>query len=74
MYLGAMLCFLSYFFFCPHWLVLLISSANTAIVYGFILQGEQQNVIKFGDAYRRYMENVPRINLLVGLLRRLQSE
>jgi len=33
MYLGAMLCFLSYFFFHPHWLILLISSANIAVVY-----------------------------------------
>jgi hypothetical protein len=32
MYLGAMLCFLSYFFFLPHWFMLLISSANIAVV------------------------------------------
>jgi len=63
MYLGAMICFLSYFFFHPHWLILLISSANIAIIYWFILQGEQQNITKFDDAYKRYMETVPRINL-----------
>ena len=55
MYLGAMICFLSYFFFHPHWLILLISSANIAVVYWFILQGEQQEITRFGDAYRRYM-------------------
>ncbi len=69
MYLGAMLCFLSYVFFCPHWLILLISAVNIAIVYRFTLQGERQNIIVFGDAYQRYMENVPRINLLAGLFR-----
>lgn len=74
MYLGAMLCFLSYFFFHPHWLILLISSANIAVVYWFILQGEQQDITRFGDAYRRYMESVPRINLLAGIFRRLQSK
>ncbi len=73
MYLGAMLCFLSYFFFHPHWLALLLSSANIAVVYWFILQGEQQNITKFGDAYRHYMESVPRINLLAGIFKRLQS-
>lgn len=74
MYLGAMMCFLSYFFFHPHWLILLISSANIAIIYRFILQGEQQNITRFEDAYKRYMETVPRINLLAGIFRRLQSK
>jgi protein-S-isoprenylcysteine O-methyltransferase Ste14 len=74
MYLGAMLCFLSYFFFHPHWLILLISSVNIAVVYWFILQGEQQNIAKFGDAYRCYMGSVPRINLLAGIFRRMQSK
>jgi protein-S-isoprenylcysteine O-methyltransferase Ste14 len=74
MYVGAMLCYLSYVFFHPHWLILLISSVNIAIIYWFVLRGEQQNVIKFGDAYRRYMENVPRINLLAGILRLVQNK
>lgn len=74
MYLGAMVIFLSWIFFLPHWVVLLISSVNIAIVYWFILHGEHRNIEKFGSAYRRYMEAVPRINLLVGLLRRVQSK
>jgi protein-S-isoprenylcysteine O-methyltransferase Ste14 len=74
MYLGAMLCFLSFFFFLPHWLIFVISSLNIAVVYAFILQGDQQNITKFGDAYRRYMETVPRINLLAGIFRRMQSK
>jgi protein-S-isoprenylcysteine O-methyltransferase Ste14 len=74
MYLGAMLLFLSWVFFLPHWSIVLISSANIAIVYWFILQGERQNITKFGDAYRRYMKTVPRINLLAGLVRHLQSK
>ena len=73
MYLGAMLCFLSWTFFCPHWIVVLISFANMAIVYYYILQGEHRNINKFGTQYKRYMETVPRINLLAGLLRRAQS-
>jgi protein-S-isoprenylcysteine O-methyltransferase Ste14 len=73
MYLGAMLLFLSWIFFLPHWTIVLISAVNIAIVYGFILQGERQNITRFGDPYRRYMESVPRINLLAGLIRRLQS-
>ena len=74
MYLGAMVAFLSWIFFHPHWIIVLISSVNIAIVYWFILRGERQNITKFGDAYRRYMETVPRLNLLAGLIRRLQSK
>ena len=74
MYLGAMLLFLSWIFFLPHWIIVLISAVNIAIVYWLILQGEHQNITKFGDTYRRYMETVPRINLLAGLIRRLQSK
>jgi protein-S-isoprenylcysteine O-methyltransferase Ste14 len=68
MYLGAILAFLSWIFFLPHWITVLISSVNVAIVYWFILQGERQNIAKFGNTYRRYMDTVPRMNLLAGLL------
>jgi protein-S-isoprenylcysteine O-methyltransferase Ste14 len=74
MYLGAILLFLSWIFFLPHWIIVVISSVNIAIVYWFILQGERKNITKFGDTYRRYMETVPRINLLAGLIRRLKSK
>ena len=73
MYLGAIVLFLSWIFFLPHWIIVLISSVNIAIVYGFILQGERRNIVKFGAAYRCYTESVPRINLLAGLIRRLKS-
>jgi protein-S-isoprenylcysteine O-methyltransferase Ste14 len=72
MYLGAMFAFLSWIFFLPHWFILLISFVNIIIVYWFILQGERQNLVKFGDAYKGYMEAVPRINLLAGIIRRLR--
>jgi protein-S-isoprenylcysteine O-methyltransferase Ste14 len=73
MYLGAIVCFSSFFFFLPHWLILLLASVNIAVIYAFILQGDKQNLSKFGNAYRRYMERVPRINLLAGIVRRLRS-
>lgn len=74
MYLGAILLFVSWIFFLPHWIILVFSSVNTAIVYWFILQGERHNIAKFGNTYRSYMETVPRMNLLAGLLRILQSK
>jgi len=74
MYLGAILLFLSWIFFLPHWIVLVVSAVNLVIVYWFILQGERINISKFGDSYQRYMEKVPRINLIEGLLRILRTK
>jgi len=73
MYLGALLCFLSYVFFHPHWITLLISLINGVIVYRFIRQGEKQNIETFGDAYRQYRRAVPQINLFAGITRRLKT-
>jgi protein-S-isoprenylcysteine O-methyltransferase Ste14 len=74
MYVGAILCFLSYSFFVPHWLILLISAANIAIVYAFILQEEAQNIERFGSPYLTYMETVPRANPVAGILGRMRSK
>ena len=73
MYLGAILLFLSWIFFLPHWIVVLVSVANSAIVFWFILQGDRKNITKFGNAYRHYIEQVPRANLVVGLHRILRG-
>ena len=74
MYLGAMLCFSSFFFFHPHWITLVISLVNLPIIYLFILQGDGLNVARFGQEYARYMESVPRTNILSGIFRRLRSK
>jgi protein-S-isoprenylcysteine O-methyltransferase Ste14 len=70
MYLGSILCYLAFSFFVPHGIMILISVVNAAICYGFMVQGERQNLEKFGDDYRRYMEKVPRVNPLSGIFRR----
>ena len=74
MYVGAMLLFLSWIFFLPHWIIVLISAINIAIIYAFILQGERFNITKFGDAYSRYMERVPRLDLFTGMIRYLRRK
>ncbi|HEY46793.1 MAG TPA: isoprenylcysteine carboxylmethyltransferase family protein [Anaerolineae bacterium] len=71
MYVGAMLAFLSWVFFLPHWLTLLIASINIVIVYLFILQGERRNLELFGSDYESYIENVPRVNFIAGFLKSL---
>jgi len=46
---------------------------GSALFYKDILREEQMRVEKFGDDYRRYMEQVPRMNLLIGILRYLRQ-
>ena len=72
MYVGAILAFLSWVFFLPHWLTLLLSSINIVIVYLFILQGERRNIELFGSDYETYMENVPRVNFIAGFFKTLR--
>ena len=54
--------------------MVVLSNLNLIIIYRFMLEGEQQNLEKFGEAYARYMEVVPRANLFTGFIRLLQSK
>jgi hypothetical protein len=36
-------------------------------------QPDQNEIEKFGDAYRDYMERVPQINFILGIIRQLQN-
>jgi hypothetical protein len=38
-----------------------------------MLEGEKENILKFGEDYQRYMEDVPRINLFAGMLKLLRQ-
>ncbi len=74
LYLGAMLLYIAFTFFCPHWIMLVISVLNSGIVYAYIQQGDRQNIEKFGDPYREYSRTVPQINLLTGVIRSLRGK
>ena len=38
-----------------------------------MVEEEKRNIEKFGDAYRDYIKRVPRINLIAGIIRLIQS-
>ena len=53
-----------------HWVIILLGVVGS-LVFCLSLRGvDQWNVEKFGDAYRRYRDEVPAYNILLGLLRR----
>ena len=72
MYLGGMVMFLSHSFFNQHWIVAINTVVAIVCIYESIRMEDQSNVEKFGDDYKRYMEKVPRMNVVLGLIRLLR--
>jgi protein-S-isoprenylcysteine O-methyltransferase Ste14 len=54
------------------WLIVILGIASIVLVYLDALKADQYAIEKFGDDYKRYMERVPRINFLAGIMRLLQ--
>ncbi|MBN1311576.1 MAG: isoprenylcysteine carboxylmethyltransferase family protein [Anaerolineae bacterium] len=52
-----------------HWASVGLGIPAMAMVYLDLLKADQRLIEKFGDAYRRYMARVPRVNFVAGILR-----
>jgi len=52
-----------------HWISIALGVPAMAVVYLDLLKADQREVEKFGDAYQRYMERVPRVNFVTGIIR-----
>lgn len=48
---------------------MVLGLASLGLVYVDAFKADQYCIEKFGDAYTRYMERVPRVNFLAGLMR-----
>ena len=55
-----------------HWLSALIGVPLMVWFYFWTVKEEEGLSLKFGDDYKRYMQKVPRVNFLVGLIRWLR--
>jgi protein-S-isoprenylcysteine O-methyltransferase Ste14 len=51
-----------------HWASVVLGIPAMALVYLDLLKADQRLIQKFGDAYRRYMERVPRVNFVAGII------
>ncbi|MBL7063009.1 MAG: isoprenylcysteine carboxylmethyltransferase family protein [Anaerolineae bacterium] len=52
-----------------HWSSVALGVPAMVLVYLDLLKADQRCIEKFGDAYRHYMEWVPRVNFLAGIIR-----
>ena len=57
-----------------HWLAAIIGVLISVWVYKEAVKEEKGLIIKFGDDYKRYMEKVPRMNPLLGVIRLLRRK
>jgi protein-S-isoprenylcysteine O-methyltransferase Ste14 len=52
-----------------HWTSVALGVPAMMLAYLDLLKADQRLIVKFGDAYRRYMERVPRVNFVSGIIR-----
>ena len=54
-----------------HWLLAVLAAVGMALIYVDTFNSDQACIEKFGQEYVRYMQRVPRVNFVTGILRLL---
>ena len=73
MYLSFLLISLSLVLLSQHWLNVVLGAIVMGLLYNDMRREEKNNLERFGDDYQRYMDRVPRMNLVAGIIRLIQS-
>jgi len=68
-YLAGMLLGFSFILVSQHWLVLVLAIPFITIFYIAALDEDKSCLKKFGSSYKEYIKKVPRINLILGIIR-----
>jgi protein-S-isoprenylcysteine O-methyltransferase Ste14/NAD-dependent dihydropyrimidine dehydrogenase PreA subunit len=73
-FLGALLTVCASILISQHWLFALIGIFLVGVTLRWIREEEENLLIRFKDEYKRYMEKVPRMNFLLGIIRLLRRK
>lgn len=74
-YLGGILAlFLTTLFLYPHWLFVVLGVPGVLVLYFSTISEEKRLTERFGDEYMDYMERVPRMNIVLGIIRRWRKK
>ena len=73
-YLAGILMSLALAMLAQNWVVTLLGAIAAAMYYVSVYQEEASSVEKFGEAYTRYMREVPRFNFVAGIWRRMRHD
>ena len=68
-YLSGALINLALILITQHWLIAMIGIVAIVLNYLIALKADWEIIEKFGDEYRRYMQRVPRLNFVAGIIR-----
>ena len=71
-YMSGILFSFSLILISQNWVIAAMSVVIITLSYIDILNADKHEVEKFGDAYKDYMEKVPRINFLLGIIKLLR--
>jgi protein-S-isoprenylcysteine O-methyltransferase Ste14 len=58
--------------FSQHWLIVIMGALGIVCMVLISRDEDQRLLEKFGDRYRAYIESVPALNVLAGLIRLLR--
>jgi len=73
-FLGHILIISALVILSQYWINLVIGLILIILLWLAMIEEEKRNIEKFGDAYGDYMKRVPRINLLIGIMRQIHSK
>ena len=69
-YLGGIFAiFMTTLLWYPHWLFGILGVVGTVVVYMSCREEDQRLIHQFGEDYKNYMQKVPRMNFLIGIIR-----
>ena len=72
-YLGGILSiFVATSLFYQHWLFVVLGLPGAVLVYLGAKEEDKRLIEKFGDDYKRYMQRVPRMDILTGVVRQVR--
>lgn len=74
LYLGWLLAYPAAMLVSQHWSVVVLGAVGMASIVTITRQADRDLVAKFGPEYERYVEQVPGLNILLGIVRRISRQ
>ena len=57
-----------------HWLIITLGIPSIVLMFIDISKADQHNIEKFGDDYKKYMQKVPGMNFILGIIKAIQRK
>lgn len=66
---GIFVIFMTTLLWYPHWLFGILGVVGTVVIYMSCREEDQYLIHQFGEDYKNFMQKVPRMNFLIGIIR-----